>query len=55
MITTHTDRFQFLPELAPDEYEALKADIRTNGVLVPVEVDEHGTTLDGHHRVRIWH
>jgi hypothetical protein len=54
MITTHTDRFQFLPELAPDEYEALKADIRTNGVLVPVEVDEHGTTLDGHHRVRIW-
>jgi ParB-like chromosome segregation protein Spo0J len=53
-MTTHTDRFQFLPELAPDEYAVLKADIAQNGVLVPVEVDEHGTTLDGHHRVRIW-
>ena len=47
-------QFQLLPELAATEYDALKADIAQNGVLVPVEVDEHGTLLDGHHRVRAW-
>ena len=47
-------QFQLLPELAATEYDALKADIAQNGVLVPVEVDEHGTTLDGHHRIRAW-
>lgn len=46
--------FQVLPELAENEYEALKADIARNGVLVPVEVDESGAILDGHHRVRAW-
>jgi ParB-like chromosome segregation protein Spo0J len=40
------------PELAADEFAALKADIAERGVLVPVEYDEHGNVLDGHHRVR---
>lgn len=31
----------------------LRDDIATRGVLVPVEVDEHGHILDGHHRVSI--
>jgi site-specific DNA-methyltransferase (adenine-specific) len=46
--------WQLLPDLDPEEYEALKADIAAHGVLVPVEVDERGDLLDGHHRVRAW-
>ena len=45
--------YQLFAPLKPDEYSALKADIQDRGVLVPVEVDEHGTILDGHHRVQI--
>ena len=44
--------YQIFPDLSPDEYEALKADIAEHGVLVPVEYDEAGNILDGHHRVR---
>lgn len=47
-------KYQVMPELTPIEYEALKADIAINGVLVPVEVDENGELLDGHHRVKAW-
>lgn len=46
--------FQLFPPLAEDAFAALKADIAERGVLVPVEVDEHGQVLDGHHRVRAW-
>lgn len=46
------DKYQILPPLSDEEYEALKADIAARGVLVPVEVDEEGNTLDGHHRLR---
>lgn len=48
-----TDPYQHLPPLSNEEYAALKEDIREHGVLVPVEVDEHGNTLDGHHRRRV--
>lgn len=44
--------FQLFDPLAPEEYEALKADIARRGVLVPVEMDEEGNILDGHHRAR---
>lgn len=47
-------KYQVMPDLTPIEYEALKADIAERGVLVPVEVDETGAILDGHHRVRAW-
>lgn len=40
-----------LPCLSEGEFEALKADIAARGVQVPVEYDEHGNILDGHHRV----
>ena len=43
---------QALPDLPTDEYEALKKDIAENGVLVPLEVDDHGNVLDGLHRFR---
>lgn len=47
-------KYQVMPDLTPVEYEILKASIEEHGVLVPVEVDEHGELLDGHHRVRAW-
>lgn len=42
--------FQVMPDLAPEQYDALKADIETNGIVVPVVVDQHGRTIDGHNR-----
>src|SRR5258708_6847165 len=50
--TERKEKYQLLPDLPPDEYTALKADIAANGVLVPVELDEFGIILDGHHRAR---
>jgi transposase-like protein len=46
------DIWQLLPDLTDDEYQALKADIAERGVMVPIEYDERGDILDGHHRVR---
>ncbi len=46
--------YQLFEELTDEEFAALKAHIAENGILVPVEVDETGAILDGHHRVRAW-
>src|SRR5215831_10172887 len=54
MLDAVTAQWQLFDALEPDAYAALKASIREHGVLVPVEVDEHGVILDGHHRVRAW-
>jgi len=45
--------YQLLPRLTDEEYEALKADIAEHGIRVPIDVDEDGTILDGHHRAWI--
>jgi ParB-like chromosome segregation protein Spo0J len=45
--------YQLLPPLTDDEYAALREDIEANGIRVPVDVDEAGQVLDGHHRQRI--
>ncbi len=45
-------QYQLLPDLTESEYESLKAHIAEHGVLVPVEYDEDGNILDGHHRLR---
>ena len=42
-----------LPPLKTSEREALAADIKANGVLHPVVIDEYGNILDGHHRYSI--
>lgn len=47
-------QYQLFDALTPDEYAALKVNIRQHGVLVPVEFDEDGNILDGHHRVKAW-
>lgn len=45
--------YQTMPPLKSDEYDELKADIRENGITVPVIVDEHDNVIDGHHRSMI--
>lgn len=54
MTTYPSAPYQLLPELSPDQFAALKADIAERGVLVAIELDEHGQVLDGHHRLRAW-
>lgn len=45
--------YQLLPRLTDEEYDALKADIAEHGIRVPIDVDESGTVIDGHHRAWI--
>jgi phage N-6-adenine-methyltransferase len=47
------DAYQLLRKLTEQEYAALKEDIAARGVMVPVELDEAGNVLDGHHRLQI--
>ncbi len=45
--------YQVMPELTPEEYAELRADIAERGVMIPIEYDEEGNVLDGYHRLRI--
>lgn len=45
--------FQLLPPLNEVKYAALRADIEAAGIRVPIDVDENGTVLNGHHRKAI--
>lgn len=45
--------YQVMPSLTAEEYANLRDDIAANGVRVPVDVDENGQVLDGHHRALI--
>lgn len=45
--------YQVMPNLSAEEYAELKADIQLRGVMVPIEFDEKGNVLDGHHRLQI--
>jgi len=49
-----TPQYQLLPPLDRVVYAFLKADILTRGILVPIERDDAGVLLDGHHRLRAW-
>jgi ParB-like chromosome segregation protein Spo0J len=51
--TVAEHKYQVMPDLTPEVYEALKSDIELKGVLVPIEVDEEGNILDGYHRKKI--
>lgn len=48
-----SSKFQPMPDLTPEQYDALRDDIEAHGVLVPVTVDQHGRVLDGHNRMAI--
>ena len=54
-LTTPENRYMnpYLPPLTAEEFAALKADIKTNGILVPILEDEHGQVIDGFHRRKI--
>lgn len=45
--------YQVMPPLSGEEYSELKSDIQKRGVMVPIEFDEDGNVLDGHHRLKI--
>src|SRR5215510_3281676 len=52
-MTTATQQdhtYQFFQPLSPQEREALKEDIKQRGIQVPIELDNAGAILDGHHR-----
>ena len=45
--------YQVLPDLTPEEYASLRESVAQHGVVVPIVVDEHGQTIDGHNRQTI--
>ena len=47
-------KYQVCRPLTDSEYQELKESIADKGILTPVEVDENGAILDGHHRVQAW-
>jgi len=53
-VTQQTTPYQLFNPLGDSDFAALKQSIKEHGVLVPVEVDERGAPLDGHHRIKAW-
>jgi hypothetical protein len=51
--TQQGNTYQFFQPLSPQEREALKEDIKQRGIQVPIELDNAGAILDGHHRWEI--
>src|SRR5436309_2291829 len=51
--TQQGNSYQFFQPLSPQEREALKRDIEARGIQVPIEFDNAGVILDGHHRWEI--
>src|SRR5215217_1598860 len=43
-----------MPDLSPEEYEALKDEIRREGIRDRLLVDDKGHIIDGHNRFSIW-
>jgi site-specific DNA-methyltransferase (adenine-specific) len=46
-------KYQVMRDLTEQEYAELKQSIIENGVLQPIYFDEHGSILDGHHRMKV--
>ena len=47
-----TPKYQVLPDLPAEEFQALMEDIRCRGVQLPIEVTTEDEVLDGHQRLR---
>lgn len=45
---------QVMPNQSPEEFAALKADIREVGIEDPIWLDKNWAIVDGHHRTRAW-
>lgn len=46
-------KYQTMPPLSTEDYDALRESIVKYGVTVPVLLDEEGAIIDGHHRAEI--
>jgi ParB-like chromosome segregation protein Spo0J len=51
-MTQTKNKYQVMPPLSDEEYQALKEDIAKRGVMLPVVLDGVGNVIDGHHRIR---
>lgn len=51
-LTAHPCALKF-PPLSPEARELLKADIKANGLMHPIVVNQSGQILDGWHRYQI--
>jgi hypothetical protein len=47
-------KYQIMPAMTQEEYDLLKEDIRSNGVLEAIVFDQDGAIVDGHHRFEAW-
>jgi ParB-like chromosome segregation protein Spo0J len=47
-------KYQLFPDHSAEQFAALKEDIKLRGIQVPIDVDENGDLLDGHHRLRAY-
>jgi len=52
MIQVNAEYAALLPKISPDDYEALKASIKNDGLHYPIVVNKEDVILDGHHRYR---
>jgi len=52
-ITISEEYEKLVPSLPTEEYNQLKSSIRTNGLYLPIIINQKGIVLDGHHRHRI--
>jgi DNA primase len=50
-----SNKYQVMPPLSQEEFQAHKESIAENGVLVPVVIDVDGAIIDGHYRVQAYH
>lgn len=48
----HPEAARLLPPLTERDYRAFRDDVQSRGVLVPLDITETGTVLDGHLRLR---
>jgi hypothetical protein len=46
-------KYQFIPDLLPEEYKLLRASIAQRGVDIPIIVDKKGEIIDGFCRQRV--
>ena len=54
-ITINEEYEKLVPALPKEEYDQLKSSIRTNGLYLPIIINQKGIVLDGHHRHKICH
>jgi ParB-like chromosome segregation protein Spo0J len=52
MMAESSNKYQVMPPLSDEEYQALKESIAERGVELPLVLDAEGNVIDGHHRMR---